>query len=197
MSNATEYHFQLAKRVLRYIKGTITHGITYSGSVSPEPLCWQDASFADGPNRRSRTGFVVLMCGGAVVWGSRLQSTVALSTVEAEYMALAAACQELLFLRQQLDSFGFTFQRPLRIFEDNKGCIALATNAVTTNRTKHIDIKYHFVRQCVATQKVKLVWVESVHMLADILTKFSIPTVQHSSLSFRIMSGTYSGPGAS
>lgn len=197
MSNATEYHFQLAKRVLRYIKGTIKFGIVYSGTISPEPLCWQDASFADGPNRRSRTGFVVLMCGGAIIWGSRLQMTVALSTVEAEYMALAAACQELLFLRQQLESFGFTFKQPFQMFEDNKGCIALATNVVTTHRTKHIDIKYHFVRQCVVNQKVKLIWVESAHMLADILTKFSLPSSQHLSLAARMMAGIYSGPKAS
>ena len=194
MSNATELHMQQAKRLLRYIQGTLDYCITYSGSVSPEPLCWQDASFADGPGRRSRTGLVVLMCGGAVIWASRLQATVALSTVEAEYMALAAACQELLFLRQQLESFGLPMTQPLQMFEDNKGCIALATNAVTTHKTKHIDIKYHFVRQCVASKKVKLVWVETTHMLADILTKFSLPAAQHLSLATRMMSGTYSGP---
>ena len=194
MSNATEAHMQQAKRLLRYIKGTLDYCITYSGNVSPEPLCWQDASFADGPGRRSRTGFVILMCGGAIIWASRLQATVALSTVEAEYMALAAACQELLFLRQQLMSFGIPLAAPLQMFEDNKGCIALATNAVTTHRTKHIDIKFHFVRQCVASKKVKLVWVESTHMLADILTKFSLPAAQHLALAARMMSGTYHGP---
>ena len=194
MSNATEVHMQQAKRLLRYIKGTLDYCITYFGSVSPEPLCWQDASFADGPGRRSRTGLVILMCGGAVIWASKLQPTVALSTVEAEYMALTAACQELLFLRQQLESFGLPMPQPLRMFEDNKGCIALATNAVSTHKTKHIDIKYHFVRQSVASKKVKPVWVETTHMIVDILTKFSLPAAQHLTLSARMMSGTYTGP---
>ena len=83
----------------------------------------------------SRVGYVVLMCGAAVVWGSRLQTTVALSTVEAEYMSLATACQELLHIRQLLNCLGVKFTGPFKMFEDNQGCIALATNAVTGQNT--------------------------------------------------------------
>ena len=142
-------HDERALRVLRYVKGTMHYTLTFSGHCNPDPLCFHDASYGDGPDRRSRTGYIILMCGAAIVWGSRLQTTVALSTVEAEYMSLAAACHELLHVRQLLKSLGIKFSGPFKMFEDNQGCIALATNVVTTNRTKHIDVRYHFIRQCV------------------------------------------------
>ena len=78
--------------------------------------------------------------GGTVAWGSKLQSNVALSTTEAEYMALAAAAQVVLFLRQLLINLGFTQSKTTLMFEDNKSCISLATNPMTTAKTKHIDI---------------------------------------------------------
>ena len=112
------------------------------------------------------------MCGAAIVWGSRLQPTVALSTVEAEYMSLAAACQEILHVRQLLKSLGIKFSGPFKMFEDNHGCIALATNAMTTIRTKYIDIRYHFIRKCVQRNQVKVIWIPTLDMVADILTKF-------------------------
>ena len=119
--------------------------------------------YGDGPDRRSRTGYIILMCGAAIVWGSRLQTTVALSTVEAEYMSLAAACQALLHVRQLLKSPGIKFSGPFKMFEDNQGCIALANNALTTtNRTKHIDVKYHFIRQCVQRNQVKVIWIPTL-----------------------------------
>ena len=201
MQRPTEHHWQLAKRLLRYIRGTVNYCLTFGGAVSPVPVCWQDASFADGPGRKSRTGFVIMMCGSAVVWGSRLQPTVALSTVEAEYMAMCAAAQELLFISQLMQAFGMTLKVPLQMFEDNKGCIALATNPMTTGKTKHIDVIYHFVRDLVQSGKLRIVWCESEKMLADILTKFSLPARQHLALSALIMSGRYSwklrsqGPG--
>ena len=92
MSSPTDVHWEQAKRVLRYVKGTMHYTLTFSGHCNPDPLCFQDASYGDGPDRRSRTVYIILMCGAAIVWGSRLQTTVALSTVEAEYMSLAAAC---------------------------------------------------------------------------------------------------------
>ena len=191
MSKPTELHWGYAKRLLRYIRGTLDYCLVYSGSGSPVPVAWQDASFADGPGRKSRTGFVVVLCGAAVTWGSRLQPTVALSTVEAEYMALAAAVQEVMFVLQLLRSIRVTVSGPVTVYEDNRGCISLATNAMTTGKTKHIDVKFHFVRELVREKKISVVWCESGDMLADILTKFSIPARQHLRLSARIMSGLY------
>jgi len=92
---------------------------------------WQDSSFADGAVRRSRTEFVAMMCGNVVAWGGKLHSTITLSTVEAEYMAICAAAQEDLFLRHLLANFNIKPIGPTRMLEDNNGCIALATNPMT------------------------------------------------------------------
>ncbi len=90
------------------------------------------------------------------MWGSKLQSIVDLSTVEAEYMAISAAVQEVLFLRQLTTNLDHTHVRPTRILEDNTGCIVLATNPLTIRKTKHIDIRYHFIREVVKSKAVVL-----------------------------------------
>ena len=182
MSKPTLRHWEQGKRVLRYLKGTIDYNITYDGTSSPYPTAWQDASYGDGPDMRSRTGFVVTMCGAAVLWGSRLQQSVALSTVEAEYMALAAAAQEICFLRQLLRSLGMKTTQATQMMEDNKGCVALASNAMTTNKTKHINIRFHFVRDLVKDGTITLTWCPTENMMADILTKFSLPAARHQKL---------------
>ena len=187
MSHPTKRHWEQGKRVLRYLKGTVDYAITYSGDYTPLPTTWQDASYGDGPDRRSRTGFVTNMCGAAVLWGSKLQHSVALSTVEAEYMALAAAAQEVLFIRQLLKSFGMTINNASPMYEDNRGCLSIATNAMTTGKTKHIDIRYHFVRDLVNDNTISLTWCPTEDMIADILTKFSLPAARHKKLSTLMM----------
>lgn len=187
MSKPTCRHWEQAKRVLRYLKGTMDYSINYCSSSSPLPTAWQDASYGDGPDMRSRTGFVVTMCGAAVLWGSRLQPSVALSTVEAEYMALAAAAQEICFLRQLLKNLGMSINKATAMMEDNKGCVALASNAMTTNKTKHINIRFHFVRDLVKDGTVELTWCPTENMLADILTKFSLPSARHKKLAMLML----------
>ena len=91
MSTPTTSHWEQAKRILRYLKGTPRFCITYNGKISTDMIMWQDASFADEDDRRSRSGFVAMMCGSNVAWGSKLHTTVALSTVEAEHIAICAA----------------------------------------------------------------------------------------------------------
>jgi hypothetical protein len=85
MTSATVRHLEQAKRVLRYLSGTLNHGITYNSKLPSTILMWQDASFADGDARRCRTSFVAMMCGSMITWDNKLQPTVALSTVEAKY----------------------------------------------------------------------------------------------------------------
>ena len=187
MSNPTRRHWEQGKRVLRYLKGTMDYGINYDGSFSPFPKAWQDASYGDGPDMRSRTGFVVTMCGAAVLWGSRLQPSVALSTVEAEYMALAAAAQEVCFLRQLLMNLGMQIKKATEMMEDNKGCVALASNAMTTNKTKHINVKFHFVRDLVKDGTIAMTWCPTENMMADILTKFSLSAGRHKKLTFMML----------
>ena len=93
---------------------------------------WQDSSFGDDENMRSSIGFIAMMCGGPVVWGSKLQSTVAISTAHAEYMAIYASVQEVLFLRHLLANLDHApFGSTTRMLEDNNGCKAMATNDMT------------------------------------------------------------------
>jgi hypothetical protein len=102
MASATARHWEQAKRVLRYLSGTRHLSLTFNGKLPLRLLMWQDSSFGDGENRRSRTWYVAMMCGSSIAWASKLQPSVALSTTEAEYMALLASAQEVVFLRQLL-----------------------------------------------------------------------------------------------
>jgi hypothetical protein len=155
---------------------------------------WKDSSFGDGVSRRSRTGFIAMMCGGPVVWGIKLQSTVALSNVEAENMAISAAVQEVLFVRQLTTNLDHIPASSTRMLEDNIGCMALAMNPMTTGKTKHIDIRYHFIREVVKSKAVTLEFCPTTHMLAGVLTKFSLPTALHLKHISRMLSGTYHRP---
>lgn len=178
-----EEHRTAAKRVLRYLKGTMDQGIIYGRRADGNILLlgYSDADWAgDRATRRSTTGYVFVLGGGAICWASKLQPTVALSTAEAEYMAVCSASQEALFQRQLLSDLDFPQQGPTTIYEDNTGAIALAENPVLHQRTKHIDIRYHFVRQHVELGNVALVHVASEDQLADLLTKpLPKPKVEH------------------
>ena len=156
MSSPTVSHWAQAKRILKYLNGTRSFCLTFNGSISLDLIMWQDSSFGDGDIKRSRTGFIAMMCGGLVVWGSKLQSTVALSRVEAEYMAISAAVQEVLFLHQLNTNLDHTPASSTRMMEDNIGCMTLATNPMTTRKTKHIDVRYHFIREVVKSKAVIL-----------------------------------------
>lgn len=109
--------------------------------------------------------------GGGVSWGSKLQPTVALSSSEAEYMAASAAVQEALHMRSLLSSLGTEQHGATKIYEDNQGCIAMSENAISHRRTKHIAIRYHFIRERVESGEVKLCYVPTEQQLADLLTK--------------------------
>ncbi len=100
-------------------QGTLNLGITYNGHLPSKILMWQDASFADGDDRRSRTGFVAMMSGSMIRRGSKLQPTVALSIVEAEYMAQSTSSHEVAFLRQLMIILGEHLKGPNPLFEDN------------------------------------------------------------------------------
>jgi hypothetical protein len=165
-------HVTAAKRVLRYLKGTRDVGIKYRGASQPELIGFCDADWAsDRDTRRSTTAYVYMMSGGAISWASKLQPTVALSSAEAEYMAVSAAVQEAIFLRGLMGDLGYVQAGATTIYEDNQGCIAMTENPVMHQRTKHIDIRYHFVRERVESGDIKLEYVPTEEQLADLLTK--------------------------
>jgi hypothetical protein len=173
LKNLSSKHLAAAKRVLRYFQGTLTLGITYR--PPPTHLSgFSDADWAGDINtRRSKTGYVIMLNNGAIAWRSQLQLTVALSTMEAEYMAIAEAIKELMWLRQFLEELGHKeeSETATMLQTDNQGAIALAKNPVNHSRAKHIDIRYHFIRDAVSNSIVWLQYVPTADMTADSLTK--------------------------
>jgi hypothetical protein len=155
-------HMIAAKRVLRYLQGTKDLGIVYedSGMQDISIIGYSDADWGgDQDTRRSTTGYVFMLNTGVVSWASKLQPTIALSSAEAEYMAACAAVQEAIHLREFMSNIGYPQREATTIFEDNQGCIALSGNPIFHKRTKHIDIRYHFIRERIVSKEVELKYI--------------------------------------
>jgi hypothetical protein len=170
-SHGPEHH-AAANHLLRYLKGSVDVGITYSPDVSDEIIGYSDSDWAsDIDTRKSTTGYVFFSCGGPISWKSRLQPTVALSSTEAEYMALSSAAQEAIYLKSIGSDFKMNTKNPIIIREDNQGAIAMSLNPVDHKASKHIAIKHHFIREKVADKQIELEYVSTLDMTADVLTK--------------------------
>ena len=174
MQSSTDAHKTMAKRIMRYLKGTKDLGIVYNGRVA-NPLvleAFSDSTWAsDKETMKSVTGGFNRLAGACVSWNCKRQPTVALSSSEAEYMAASAATQDVVHTREFLKSLHFAQDGPTKIYEDNQGAIAMSENPVHHKRTKHIDIRHHFIRERVESGDVKLVYVPTDRQIADILTK--------------------------
>jgi hypothetical protein len=172
MSCPTKAHWEVAKGVLRYLAGTRSVGITYSsGSSGGELLGWCDADHGGDPdNRKSTTGYVFTISGGAFSWSSKRQPTVATSTVEAEYMAASSAVREALWLKKLVAELGQPVAA-VPVCCDNQGALSLLHNPVLSDRSKHIDVQHHFVRERVARGEVVFGWIPTREMTADVFTK--------------------------
>ena len=172
MAAPTTVHMKAAVHLMRYISGTRDFGLCYGANQQEGVVIYSDADWAGcHDSRRSTTGYVVLLNGTAVSWCSKLQPTVATSTVEAEYMAASAAVREALWLREIFKDMGFPLDGPLDIRSDNQGAISLSANPMVTRRTKHIDVQHHVVRERVKRKEVTLSYVPTGLMVADVLTK--------------------------
>jgi hypothetical protein len=164
-----------ARRVFRYLQGTKELGILFKFAVDadfPGLVAFCDSDWAgDSESRRSTSGFVVFYNGAAVAWQSQLQSVVAMSSCEAEYIAASESTREISYLRE-LTSFVKNAQPgPTTIFGDNQGALQLIENPTAHKRTKRIDVKYHYVR---VAQERRIIKVEKVHTdnnYSDIMTK--------------------------
>jgi hypothetical protein len=180
MANPTTVHWQVAKGVVRYLAKTPERGITFRGS-STELEAYCDADYAgDIDTRRSTTGYVFVMNGGATSWNSKRQPTVAASTTEAEYMAAAAAVKEGLWMRKLLESLDIKVDK-INIMCDNQSAIKLLKNPIFSVRSKHIDVIHHFARERVLRGDVVFNYIHTKKMLADVMTK-ALPAEQHESL---------------
>ena len=159
------------KRVTRYLKGTKTLELKLGGDLSGL-ICYTDADWAENrEDRKSNSGYLIQLKGAAVEWGCRKQSCVALSSCEAEYIALAEASKEVVWMRRLLQDLGGETTEPTVIMEDNQSVIRMIENDGCRNRTKHIDTRYHFAKELVEKGTIKLQYCPSEDQTADMLTK--------------------------
>jgi Reverse transcriptase (RNA-dependent DNA polymerase)/gag-polypeptide of LTR copia-type len=169
-------HFDQAMNVLRYVVNTKDRGITYTYNPDPShlyPVGYSDSDWgSDLETRRSTTGYVYMMAGGAVSWKTKLQPTVALSSADAEYMALAASAQEALYLRILCIDLDIDARNhPTVLHADNTAAIAMAQNPTMSPANKHIELRHHFIRDHVALNHINLQYVRTDNNAADLFTK--------------------------
>ena len=182
----TKLHMAAAERVLRYLAGTKEVGLVFgsrnsgavgdsrgrAAAVQVDVCAYADADWANNKgDRRSVTGWVAKLNGDPVSWASKKQRTVALSTCEAELYAEAEAIKEALWMRGLAKELGLATQVGSMIYGDNQSAIALSKNGVKGERTKHVDVKYHFVTETVGRGDVQLKWIPTNEQQADIFTK--------------------------
>ena len=177
-NNPNKRHWLAAKRVLRYLAGTTGLGLLFFRA--DQPLTgYSDADWGGCTiDRRSFTGYTFLLGGAAISWKSQKQRTVALSSTEAEYVSMTEAVKEGLYLRSLLTELRLDRMAETVLYIDNRGAQYLAHDHMYHPRTKHIDIRYHFLRQSVAEGLVTLEHVPTSEMVADILTK-ALPATTH------------------
>ena len=156
-------HFQLVKRILRYLRGTIKHGLQIHRSSPVLLTTYTDADWAGCPDtRKSTSGYGVFLGDNLVSWSSKLQQTVSRSSAEAEYRGVANAVAEACWLRQLLSKLHRPLQRATVVYRDNISAVYLSTNPVQHQHTKHVEIDFHFVRERVAFGDVRVLHVPDV-----------------------------------
>jgi hypothetical protein len=172
MENPGPQHWQAVKHILRYLRGTASWCLNYSSEGKLDLVGYCDADWAgDQDTRRSTTGYTFVLGGASITWNCKRQPTVALSSTEAEYMAVCGAAKEAVWLRALLQEIGCEQEGATVLYVDNQGSIALAKNPVYHARTKHIDVQHHFIRNLVEERVIDLVYVHTSENVADVLTK--------------------------
>ncbi|GJY91915.1 hypothetical protein Tco_0507697 [Tanacetum coccineum] len=167
----SEKHLNAVKRIFRYLKGTVHRGLWYPKDSSFALTAFADADHAGCQDtRRSTSGSIQLLGDRLVSWSSKRQKSAAISSTEAEYIALSGCCAQVLWMRSQLTDYGFGFNK-IPMYCDNKSAIALCCNNVQHSRSKHIDIRFHFIKEHVENGVIELYFVNTEYQLADIFTK--------------------------
>jgi hypothetical protein len=146
--NPGKDHWKAVLEILRYLQETKRLVLKLGGEkIFPELVAYADSDWAADKSRRSRTGFIILLGNSPVIWSSKLQKCVALSSTEAEYVAVSSAARLVIWARAFLEELGFTQESPTIIIEDNKGCIDISISTNSHPAIKHIDIRHHFIRE--------------------------------------------------
>lgn len=173
MEKPTELHLNAAKRILRYIRGTVSYGLIYSETSANNAITGFSDSDLGGnvEDRKSTSGVVFYLNESVITWVSQKQKCVALSSCEAEFMAATAAACQGIWLRNLLGAVTGRKLGAVTLYVDNKSAIDLAKNPVFHGRSKHIDIRYHFIRECVERGEIIIKHVRTEEQRADVLTK--------------------------
>jgi len=172
MHDPREPHMALIKRILRYVKGTLSAGLHLGTGPVDQITTYFDADRAGCPDtRRSTSGFCVFLGDNLVSWSSKRQTMVSHSSAEAEYRAVAHVVAECCWVRQLLQELHISVPLATVVYYDNVSAIYMTANPVHHRRTKHIEIDIHFVREKVALGQIRVLHVPSAHQFADIMTK--------------------------
>ncbi|WKA07065.1 hypothetical protein VitviT2T_024932 [Vitis vinifera] len=170
LSNPGRHHWEAVKWIMRYLRGTSKLKLTFGGG-KPILVGYTDSDMAgDVDNRRSTLGYLMTFSGGTVSWQSRQQKCVALSTTEAEYIAAAEACNELLWMKCFMQELGFKQQRYV-VYCDNQSAIHLSKNSTYHARSKHIDVRYHWMRDALNDNLFEIEKIHTDNNGSDMLTK--------------------------
>ena len=189
MHDPRESHLAALKRLLRYVRGTVDLGLVLHRSSSTELVVYTDADWAGCPDtRKSTSGYAVFLGDNLISWSSKRQNTVSRSSAEAEYRAVANAVAEASWLRQLLSELHSPLRRATLVYCDNISAVYMTSNPVQHQRTKHIEIDLHFVRERVAVGDLRVLHVPTSSQYADIFTKglpYYVFTEVRSSLNVR------------
>ncbi|GJT60664.1 hypothetical protein Tco_1004197 [Tanacetum coccineum] len=167
----TEKHLKEVKRIFRYLRGTVNTGLWYTKDSGIELTGFSDADYAGCKDTfKSTSGGAQFLGEKLVSWSSKKQDCTALSTAEAEYVSLSVCCAQVLWMRTQLTDYGFHFNK-IPIYCDSKSAIAISCNPVQHSRTKHIAVRYHFIKEHVEKGTIELYFVKTDYQLADLFTK--------------------------
>lgn len=170
-ANPSQDHLNKALYICRYLIGTRSYSLVYDGASGLGLTACSDSDWANDPDmRRSVTGYFLKLANGIFSWTSRRQRTVALASTEAEYMAVSDCSRQVVWIRSLLSELGYKLG-PIPICADNQGSLFIAGNPVTERRSKHIDIRYHYIRECIAMKKVEVFFIEGSENPADMFTK--------------------------
>ncbi|KAL4385296.1 hypothetical protein GQ457_15G029610 [Hibiscus cannabinus] len=172
LSSPTDVHLGVAKRVLRYVKSTLGEGLNYLKMDNVVLTGYSDSDWAGSlDDMKSTSGYVFNVGSGAICWSSKKQQVVAQSTAEAEYISAAAAANQAIWLRNLLSDLGFKQESAIVLLCDNKSAIAIAENPVQHGRTKHINVKFHAIREAEKNSLIKMEFCSSEMQVADLMTK--------------------------
>ncbi|GJW93705.1 hypothetical protein Tco_0173377 [Tanacetum coccineum] len=167
----TEKHLHAVKRIFRYLRGTVNRGLWYPKDSLIALTAFADADHAGCQDtRRSTSGSMQFLGDRLVSWSSKRQKSAAISSTEAEYIAMSGCCAQILWMRSQLTDYGLGFNK-IPMYCDNKSAIALSCNNVQHSRSKHIDIRFHFIKEHVENGVIELYFVNTKYQVADTFTK--------------------------